>query len=254
MNRERLVLIGLVFSIFVIVLASVVVSTRLRQAHNLVVDAALASREIHRISDLMRQSSNDLTRMVRLYALTGDIRYREYFQEILDIRNGLSPRPEEYEEDDNYWVNLLATGERLGELGPAVSFETVLQESQLPESELALVRESEKLSNDLAIIEEAVMEVIDGQVASSGGDFVHTEETIEALGRLYDAAYMTAKIGIFDPLSELEEASERRIAAVIAEREAEHRGLAELQLGLVIIAALLLVGKKVALLMHWRGS
>ena len=192
--------------------------------------------------------------MARLYALTRDSQYRGYFQEILDIRNGAAPRPDEYEEDDNYWLYLAATGERLGELGPAVPFEALLQASGLPESELALVREAEVLSNALAVIEEEVMAVIDAATASGDGEYALIGEAQAALRRLYDTEYMTAKIGIFEPLAELKEASERRIEAVIVDREAEHRQLAELQLGLVIVAALLLLGKKLALLLHWRGG
>ncbi|MGI9100677.1 MAG: hypothetical protein ACR2H2_19675 [Solirubrobacteraceae bacterium] len=45
-----------------------------------------------RLSDQMRQSSNDLTRMVRLYVTTGEPRYRRYYDEILAIRRGAAPR------------------------------------------------------------------------------------------------------------------------------------------------------------------
>lgn len=40
----------------------------------------------------LRQNSDDLTRMERKYRFTGDPLYKEYFQQILDIHNGLSPR------------------------------------------------------------------------------------------------------------------------------------------------------------------
>ena len=39
----------------------------------------------------MRQSSNDLTQMVRLYVSTGQPRYRDYYNEILAIRDGTAP-------------------------------------------------------------------------------------------------------------------------------------------------------------------
>ena len=57
----------------------------------------------------MRQSSNDLTRMVRLYATTGDARYRRYYDEILAIRRGEAPRPRDY--DSSFWDRVLAEGE-----------------------------------------------------------------------------------------------------------------------------------------------
>ena len=52
-------------------------------------------------ADELRQSSDDLTRYVRTYALTGDPIYETYYWEILDIRNGKKERPESYEKI--YW-------------------------------------------------------------------------------------------------------------------------------------------------------
>ena len=70
------------------------------------------------LSDQMRQSSNDLTRMVRLYVTTGDERYRRYYDEILAIRRGDAPRPVDY--DSSYWDRVLADGKE-GRTGPARS-------------------------------------------------------------------------------------------------------------------------------------
>src|SRR5450830_1169807 len=41
----------------------------------------------------LRQSSDDLTRMVRTYIATGNLVYQKYYMEILAIRDGHSPRP-----------------------------------------------------------------------------------------------------------------------------------------------------------------
>ena len=70
-------------------------------------------------ADGLRQTSDDLTRMIRLYAVTGDPLYSEYFHEILAIRNGESPRPAKYFEIP-YWDIVLDTGVRAVEYGDAV--------------------------------------------------------------------------------------------------------------------------------------
>ena len=59
------------------------------------------------LADSLRQTSDDLTRMVRLYAMTGDPVYRDYFDEILAIRNGDAPRPVNYF-NIPYWDVVLA--------------------------------------------------------------------------------------------------------------------------------------------------
>ena len=45
------------------------------------------------LADELLQSSDDLTRMARSYVITGDIKYKRYFGEIYDIREGKQPRP-----------------------------------------------------------------------------------------------------------------------------------------------------------------
>ena len=40
------------------------------------------------LADSVRQSSDNLTTMARNYTVTGEPRYRKYFNQIIDIRNG----------------------------------------------------------------------------------------------------------------------------------------------------------------------
>ena len=43
------------------------------------------------LADELRQSSDDLTRLGRTFAITGDAKYEEQYFAILDIRNGKKP-------------------------------------------------------------------------------------------------------------------------------------------------------------------
>jgi len=49
------------------------------------------------LADELRQSSDDLTRMVRTYVVTGDPIYKQHYQETLDILDGKKPRPVDYQ-------------------------------------------------------------------------------------------------------------------------------------------------------------
>ena len=62
-----------------------------------------------RLVDLVRQSSDDLTRMARSFAATGDERFLEYFEHILSIRVGDAPRPIDYHRV--YWDYVTASGD-----------------------------------------------------------------------------------------------------------------------------------------------
>ncbi|MCY4527256.1 MAG: hypothetical protein OXB89_11700, partial [Anaerolineaceae bacterium] len=77
---------------------------------------------IFRLGNTLRQTSEDLTSMARLHVTTGEARYREYFEEILAIRNGEAPWPRQYA-NQPYWDIVLATGERPGEFGEPRSIE-----------------------------------------------------------------------------------------------------------------------------------
>jgi hypothetical protein len=48
------------------------------------------------LTDQLLQSSDDLTRMARAFVVTSDPRYKIYYQNILDIRDGKMARPYGY--------------------------------------------------------------------------------------------------------------------------------------------------------------
>ena len=80
------------------------------------------------VADSMRQSSNDLTHMVRLYVATGEPRYREYYDEILAIRSGDAPRPLGY--DSSFWDRVLAEGKGFVSYGPPESLVDQMRAAQ----------------------------------------------------------------------------------------------------------------------------
>jgi N-acetylmuramoyl-L-alanine amidase len=62
------------------------------------------------LAEELRQSSDDLSRFARSYVTTGEARYRLYYQQVLDIRNGSAPRPPDY--DNVYWDLVGTSAER----------------------------------------------------------------------------------------------------------------------------------------------
>lgn len=86
-----LVILGLVFASIYMVQTS---SGDLRDAQEMRYRSYL-------LADELRQSSDDLTRLARTYVLTADARYEQQYLDILAVRNGTKPRPEEYQRI--YW-------------------------------------------------------------------------------------------------------------------------------------------------------
>ena len=161
------------------------------------------------LSDGLRQTSDDLTRMVRLYAATGDPVYREYFDEILAIRNGESPRPERYFEVP-YWDIVLATGRHPGAFGDSVPIRTLISERDFTEGELDLLAQAEDASNELVVLENRAMEVVEAAIAG-GGDYDLSGAPGIALQRLHGPDYHQAKAGIMLPLVNLARSVQQRL-------------------------------------------
>ncbi|MFW5607230.1 MAG: hybrid sensor histidine kinase/response regulator, partial [Campylobacter hyointestinalis] len=50
----------------------------------------------YKLADELRQSSDDLTRLVRSYVATGDKSYKDQYMAVVDIRAGKRVRPVDY--------------------------------------------------------------------------------------------------------------------------------------------------------------
>ena len=115
-----------------------------RSDHAAIFDAYL-------LVDELRQTSDSLTQMARLYAVTGEDRYKAYFQRILDIRNGAVARPAN--PNMAYWDATVATGEMPPTDGVISPLHDLLKNAGLSSGQLDLVTKAEDRSNSLAVLE-----------------------------------------------------------------------------------------------------
>jgi HAMP domain-containing protein len=119
------------------------------------------------LSDQMRQSSNDLTEMVRLYVTTGNPRYRDYYNDILAIRAGTAPRPVNY--DSSFWDRRLADPSAPVRYGKPASLPELLRQAGFAGDEFRALDASLSASNALARREETVMNAVAPIVARGVG-------------------------------------------------------------------------------------
>ena len=94
----------------VMILAFFVAFTIYVQAEKRVDTANDLRFSAHALGNELRQSSEDLTRMARAYVTSGQAIYRQYYDEIVAIRNGQAERPLNYHEI--YWDLVLADNQR----------------------------------------------------------------------------------------------------------------------------------------------
>ena len=115
------------------------------------------------VADSVRQSSNDLTNMVRLYVASGEPRYRDYYDEILAIRNGTARRPRDY--DSSFWDRVLAGGRGFVRYGPPQSLVSQMRAAKFAPAEFRALQASLDASNGLAELERDVMARVARRIA-----------------------------------------------------------------------------------------
>ena len=143
------------------------------------------------LSDQMRQSSNDLTEMVRLYVTTGDTRYRRYYDEILAIRNGTARRPINY--DSSFWDRVLADPSARVRTGPRASLTMLMRRAGFTRQEFTALHASLDASNHLARLEEQVMNAVAAQIARHGVGRSYLAAVEPEYRRLVNPAYFGQK-------------------------------------------------------------
>jgi PAS domain S-box-containing protein len=222
----------------------------LDQLRGLAVDVAEAEArrtQSFRLADELRQSSDDLTRMARTFAVTGNERFAEWFQRILDIRNGDAPRPVDY--DSIYWDFVTATGEPPRPDAEAVPLVELMRSAGFQQDELAMLREAQVKSDALVALEERAMQAVRGHFQDETGRYDRTGEPDLALARglLHGPEYHRAKADILKPLDELFRKVDERTAAEVSVLRREEELFGRTSMAFLAIAALL------ALLVAWLG-
>lgn len=191
------------------------------------------------LADGLRQTSDDLTTMLRLHVVTGDPLYRDYFNEIVDIRNGAAPRPNKYSELP-YWNYVLATGERPGGFGAAVSVRTLLDDADFSDRELGLLLEAENRSNELVKLENEILAVVEAEREAGGSEYRLEGTALLAAQRVHGPEYHHSKELVMLPLVELSREVSTSLAA--AQKDALGKVTESLWNALVVAGIAIVLG------------
>lgn len=160
------------------------------------------------LAEELRRSSDDLTRMVRTYVVTGNPIYKKHYQDILDIRNGKKPRPENYQRI--YWDFVMDDGK----LPRPDSHQTIpllelMRQAGFTEEEFQKLAKAKSKSDDLTATELEAMRLVEAT-----GQEIEANRT-KALLMLHDEKYHQAKAAIMRPIDELYGLMDKRTSDVI---------------------------------------
>lgn len=203
-----------------------------------------------RLADMLRQTSDDLTRMARTYVFSGERRYLEYFERILAIRNGSAPRPHNYH--DIYWDYVVATGSDPRPDGEAISFEKLMEQQSFSQREFNLLRQAKRLSNRLALIEKRAIAVAQGLYPDPNGAFVieGAADKEKALNLLFDQDYHLTKASIMELVEKFTSEVDQRTADQIYRLQQQGADQAQI-VRITIFGSILLSFLLLALALFW---
>ena len=162
----------------------------------------------------LRQSSDDLTRMVRSYVATGNSRYKQYYQDILAIRNGQMPRPPSYQ--NAYWDLVLVSKQpRDSVIGEKITLLDLMRQANFTESELHILSGSKAYSDQLTATEFAAMAL--SETPGPAREVTHQQ----ALNLLFNDPYNLAKVEIMRGINQFYGAMDKRTTEAV--KQAEYR-------------------------------
>jgi len=181
--------------------------------------------------DELRQSSDDLTRMIRSYIVTGNVVYLRYFEEILAIRDGKAPRPAQY--DSVYW-DLIAAGIRPKPSADdkVVPLLELMEKAGFNQPELDLLSRAKKTSDALANTEIKAANLLNRETLDKQGARQQAEQLV------FGPAYLAQKAEIMSLLDQVIKLSDTRTRYAV-DREA--KWVFVISLALIVFGVVLLV-------------
>ncbi|MBQ5940766.1 methyl-accepting chemotaxis protein [Massilia sp. AB1] len=213
---------------------------RVRQTQAQVSLANEARYQSYILADELRQSSDDLTRLARTYVVTGDAKYEQQYLEILDIRSGKKPRPQNYERI--YW-DFVAAGESMPRPGgETIALSELMKRAGFSEQEFAKLKEAENNSNALVKTEVVAMNAVKGLFDDGSGRFVEKDGPDMEMARklLHSDDYHRFKAQIMKPVDAFLGLLDERTGQAVAKAEEASRQ-AFLVAVLLLLASVLLV-------------
>ena len=186
----------------------------------------------------LRNSSEDLTRMARSFVQTLNPEYLRQYQAVLDIRAGRIARPERYHLI--YWklVDPENPQKPRPDTNESIPLIDLLKRAGFTEQELALVLDSEKQSDALAVRELEAMNMAQGRYLDDQGTYTRQDapDRERATKMLYDATYERGVRAVFAPLQKFYELVEARLQQKVAVAQKAQQNAQYLFLGLMVLS------------------
>jgi PAS domain S-box-containing protein len=189
-------------AVAILVLALAVSVGFLFANHEKLIESERLRLETDELADELRMSSDVLTHFARAYVVTADPKFEEYYWQVLAIRNGQQPRPDQYQRI--YWDLVAATGKVSRGATARVPLQKLMRDIGFTNQEFAKLKEAQRYSDALVRTEEIAMHAVKGLYQDDSGNFsVHWEPDLaRARNLMFDQAYYAQKAKIMQSIDD----------------------------------------------------
>lgn len=163
--------------------------------------------QLSTVPGLMRECSNKMTTNAHAYVLKGEKQYLDAYYEYLNVRLGKAPRAD----------------------GRCIALRDFLVENRASERERELFAQAERVSDELAVIEQKAFSL--SEQARRGDGTIDSALQQEALHLIFDEEYNAYKAKIWEPLDAFTSEMTRR-----TKEESEQRAEGMLIINIVLIS------------------
>lgn len=190
-------------------------------------------------ADMLRQSSDDLTKMARTYVVTKDPKYEEIYWNILKIRNGEKKMPQNY--NKVYWDLYIPEGKKPTTDGEAIPLKKIFEDLGFTEEEFALITKAENNSNELVKTEEVAMKAVKGIPTLFYERNKREGESLDdfAVRIMFDKNYHEFKAKIMGPINKFLEKVEIRTRETVEQNKEEENTITIFIVALIFLAILI---------------
>ncbi len=245
MTIKKTIIYGSVIISFVLLICGGILFQLRSSQHELIENDKIRYMS-YQVADELRQSSDDLTRLARLYVVnkkSDPEQAAEYLREynaILDIRAGKAPRPIGYEKV--FWDIAAIEGKNpTANSDKTIALKDMMKELNFSAEEFALLDESEANSAALVKTEVAAMNLVDGKLGDYEKSLMKPGEKPEetAVRIMHDMNYMQEKASIMLPFNEFFDKLDNRTEKMAINSRKSANQFVLFGIAMIIIAILL---------------
>ncbi len=239
----------LLFALIFVLMLSAVAFSRVNKASDGILEAAENRGKSEQLANELETSSDELTRMARSYAETGNKEYLRQYDQVLAIRNGRTAKPKNY--NHSYWQLVdINNPQPPKEFGETIALKEEFKRAGFSQKEFELLKKAENFSLQLAETERLAFALLQNDKEGTGE---------RATRLLFDNNYAKAKRTIKQPIIEFRHEMEKRlerqsVEAVSAYTRARVFFFIMIVLAITLIALVFFANRKLGILVVKRSK